>query len=145
MAESGGWKKAINSVCDINLVKGRRLWSDRLGIPQSAPVDYHTFGRAIDFNVEVRQLLRATLNIQPMNHFRPRMPIAEIYQIASQEADAELQSIYIDADADLASFTDVSDHLAGQMDRDRRRVSTAKAKDEPEDEEDFDDIARSFD
>lgn len=144
MAESSSHKKAIMQVVDINLVKGHRLWSDALGFPEDAPVDYHTFGRAIDYDKEVRQLLRAAIGIEPMNHFRPYTSLAEIYETASLEADDALDPVYMgDADRDLSEFADVADELAGQVRKDKERVGKQRKEEkDARSEDDFDAIAR---
>jgi RecA/RadA recombinase len=149
MAESAAHRKAIVSVCDINLVKGHKLWSETLGFPEDEPVDYHTFGRAIDYNKEIRQLLRAVIGIEPMNHFRPYTPLEEIYETASPVHDDHLDTIYNDdVDCDLSGFADVAAALAGQVRKDRERVNRQRQEEQEmnhDDEDDLDAIGRLVD
>jgi RecA/RadA recombinase len=129
MAQSASHRKAIMDIVDINEVSKHRLWSDTLGISEDSPVDYYTVGRMIDTNKEIRQRLRAVIGIEPMNHFRPGVPLAEIYRTASYAGDDSLDSIYIAADHDLSAFSEVTEALAGQVQKDRERVA-AQRKDE---------------
>jgi RecA/RadA recombinase len=139
MATSPGHRRAIMAACDINLAKEHRLWSDTLGVPEDEPVDYHTFGRLVDFDKEVRQRLRAVIGIEPMNHFRYMTTLAEIYEKANAQADDALDLIYAGTDRDLSGFAAVAAELAGQVAADRRRVAEQRAG-EPEPQETFDDV-----
>jgi RecA/RadA recombinase len=144
MGQSAAHRKAIHEVIDITGVRGHRLWSETLGIAEDDPVDYHTFGRMIDHNKEIRQQLRAVIGIEPMNHFRPQTPLREIYETASPATDDVLDLVYTgSADRDLSGFADVTVELAGQVRKDRARVARQRAEAPEEDEEgDFDAIAR---
>jgi RecA/RadA recombinase len=145
MSESARHRKAIAEVVDINPVRGHQIWSEALGIPEDDPVDYHTAGRLIDYDPDIRQRLRAVIGIEPMNHFRPYVPLREIYETASPVTDDALRSVYLPADRDLSSFADVTHQLAGQVVKDSERVDRQRRDEEENMTEDVDEFSRGLD
>ncbi len=67
-------QKRIRAIVDLNIVKKEnsraRVWSKRLGIPESAPVEFSEAGRLIQKDKEVLRGLRREFGIKQRKSFR---------------------------------------------------------------------------
>jgi len=97
----------MKAVLDWHFEKGR-AWSDRLGVPESDPVDYSTFGNLVDQNREVCNELYPLLGITWAPAYRPQVRLdkqrdACLLANAKQPADVyEARRFPVQAEAEEA-------------------------------------------
>lgn len=107
-------KKDIQAVCGIQPASRRRAYSSKLGIPKTAPISYHEFGKRLESNMEMVRALEPVLGIAPRTLYVPGMDYAE--QISNQVSlgEAAIQQMYASSVEMPAGAVELGDELGSQ-------------------------------
>lgn len=87
--------KAINDVVDLRLIRSKKqMWSRKLGIPETNPVEYRVAGALLEQRLDLLLPLYPILGINQYTKFKPGLDYRVMEEMAKQKNVEQSQTMY---------------------------------------------------